>query len=149
MSCDRQRLPNRPAPCLGCAHEAALLSTFLVEESKKECLRDVLIPDGLPSFEGGGNAFNLGENVSAGPVAGVIVVGKLALLVHLDESVSHTMEIALDCFVLTGPARFLFLFEFLVQFIAFVGANRSHVRMLEHSGELNAVFGSSPVENCL
>jgi hypothetical protein len=36
------------------------LSPFPVKESEKERLRDILIPYGLPSFEGGGNALNFG-----------------------------------------------------------------------------------------
>jgi hypothetical protein len=68
---------------------------------------------------------------------------------HLHKGANYTMKIALDRLFLVGPSRLLSRLESHIQFVALVRAGRSHVRMLEHSGEIEAVFGSSPIENCL
>jgi hypothetical protein len=53
---DERRFQKNPGCEVNtCEQEGAFLTALLAEESEEECLRDILMPDRRPRFEGAGN----------------------------------------------------------------------------------------------
>src|SRR5271163_5367139 len=71
----------------------ALKFPFLEQECDEEALGFVFIPNGLPALESDLNGVDFLQHISSAPLPGIVVVGNLALLIHLNERLGDGVDV--------------------------------------------------------
>src|SRR5580704_422503 len=83
---------------------SALKFPFLEQERDEEALGFVFVPNDLPTLESDLNGVDFLQHISSAPLPSIVVVGDLALLIHLNERLGDDVDVPQNgrCVILRG-----------------------------------------------